>query len=69
MHPDTTVSVRYRPPEGSPRRVTFDPRSDGRWTRTTDVWTDGAWREQETEIVADLAVTVSHPRARVYRGP
>ncbi|PSQ06644.1 hypothetical protein BRC92_00295 [Halobacteriales archaeon QS_4_69_31] len=44
----------YEPARGPPRRVRFEPRSDGTYERVEDVWTGCRWRPTGREPVDAL---------------
>jgi len=44
----------YEPERGPPRRILFEPRSDGTWERVEAVWTGCAWRPLGREVVESL---------------
>lgn len=51
--------VRYRPESGPPRRVVFEPLSDGEWSRTESEWRGaacGGWRETGSERVTVVEI-------------
>jgi len=48
------IDIRYDPAGGQPRKISFRPRSDGRWLRVTLEWNGCQWRETGTEIVEDV---------------
>lgn len=50
------VVVRYRPVRGPPRRVVFEPLSDGRIERTEAEWTGCTWRPVGREVVTRVIV-------------
>lgn len=53
--PDDGLSIIYRPASGPPRRVVYDPTSDG-IDRVTFTWSGCAWRIEGREPVADVHV-------------
>ena len=68
------VTLTYRPTGRPPERVTFEPRSDGRWDRVEETWVGepcGRWRQRGHEIVDQLAVNGQSPgqAAAEVRGP
>ena len=50
------IEVTYRQLRSSPRRIRFEPRSDGRWERSTAVWTGCVWRATGSELVQDVEI-------------
>lgn len=56
-HSDAII-VRWEPARGPPRRLRFEPRSDGRYRRVTEEWNGCAWRATGQEIVTDVAVDI-----------
>lgn len=54
--PAEAITVRWDPARGPPRRVRFEPRSDGRWMRIESVWTGCKWRPTGREVVTDVGV-------------
>ena len=53
------IELRWSYPDARlPRRVVFEPRSDGAWLRRESVWVrEGEWRQVGSEIVDDVAVS------------
>jgi hypothetical protein len=50
------ITVRWRPTGRAPRRLVFEPRSDGGWLREEQTRIhDGTWRTVGTETCTDLA--------------
>lgn len=64
-----TLSVRWTPPRGAPRKMVFEPRSAGGWERTEKAWTGELWRHAGSEIVADLQVEPQIPASESFPGP
>lgn len=58
---DRSITLTYEVPAGPRKRITFHPRSDGTWRRTTAKHTGCAWRETGSEIVTDLEVDPAMP--------
>jgi len=69
------ITLRWTPPNARPRRVRFEPRSPGGWTRIEqERTTEGEWRTVGQEIVAGVeleapAAIVSDRQPSVYHGP
>lgn len=56
MQLEDGFAVRYRPPQGPPRKVVFEPHSEGFYLRRTFVWSGCNWRLEGEEPVNDVAV-------------
>ena len=56
---DRTV-VRYDPVMGPPRRVVYEPATEG-FVRSEQVWTGCRWRQTGSEHVANLHVDSASP--------
>lgn len=44
----------YEPERGPPRRVLFEPRSDGAWMRREATWNGCRWVPNGSEVVDSL---------------
>lgn len=50
------IEIVYRPCRQPPRRVVFEPLSDGRYLRETAMWTGCCWRTEGSEVVSHVTV-------------
>jgi len=48
------VIVRFAPINRATRRLRFEPRSEGNWTRVEEVWSRDSWRAVGTETVESI---------------
>jgi len=64
--PRESITLRWTPPNGRPRRLRFEPRATGGHNRIEDEWTGEEWRTVGSEIVARVGLEA--PAAVVVDG-
>lgn len=53
---DDSITVRWTGADTSPRRLRFEPRSAGGYTRIEERWSGDEWVPEGQEIVADVGL-------------
>jgi len=53
---DSEIVIRWTGVDATPRRLTFERRSLGGWTRLEERWTGDNWEPVGSEIVTDVAM-------------
>ncbi|NKE37128.1 hypothetical protein GWG54_15120 [Natronococcus sp. JC468] len=74
MNADSSITLRYTPREGNPRRIRLEPAGFGEYDRIVEERRDGRWcvvgHEQvdDVELEAPAAIVTGNP-VSFYRGP
>lgn len=74
MNASDAITIRWTPPSSRPRRMVFEPRSTGGYTRIEQEWTGEEWRTVGSEIVSNVglespAAIVMSSGVESIRGP